>query len=259
VIEKIGELEIERMGSGAPLVLLHALPFDRRFWSGVAPSLAREHELIIPSLRGFGASALGAGTVSVERWSDDLWEVLLRCRIARCALVGVSMGGYVALAFAERHPQATAALVLSATKAGPDGEPHRAAREQMMALVERAGVSEYLRVQAPRLLGPAATDGARSRLLELASPSPAGVIAALAAIRDRRDRTASLAAIRCPTLLLFGSDDAITGPADRAVLEEGLRPVQPLVRVIPGAGHLPNLEDPQGFAQAVLDFLRPAP
>jgi pimeloyl-ACP methyl ester carboxylesterase len=248
-------LSFDDAGSGAPVVLLHPFPFDRRFWADLARRLATTRRVIVPDLRGFGRTPL-AGDFSIADLADDLAALLDHLGLARAHVGGLSMGGYVALAFAARHPHRLAGLLLADTKAGPDTEAARAARAEAIALVDEGGVPAYVERQLPRLVAPAALARTADELRRLCGQPAATVKAGLCALRDRPDRTPDLAAITCPTLVVVGQEDVLTPPSEAALMVSRI-PGSRLVE-LPGVGHLPPLEEPEAFARAVLPFLSPA-
>jgi pimeloyl-ACP methyl ester carboxylesterase len=243
------ELAYDRVGAGPPLVLLHAFPFDRRMWRDTAAALAGEREVISVDLRGFGESPPAAGPFTIADLADDVAGLLDALGLARAAVAGLSMGGYVALAFAARHAGRLAALILADTKAGPDTPEARQARDEAVALVEKEGVGVYLDKQLPRLLAPSASPALRAHARGLGDQRPEAVIAGLVALRDRPDRRGELPRIACPTLVIVGADDAVTPPAEARAMAAAI-PGARLVE-IPGAGHLANLEAPAAFDEAV--------
>src|SRR5512143_3907830 len=89
-----------RRGTGPSMLLIHGYPLDRSIWDQVAPLLEAEFDLIIPDLRGFGASDVMEADRSIIEYATDLAGLMERLRIRRARIVGHSMGGYVALAFA---------------------------------------------------------------------------------------------------------------------------------------------------------------
>jgi 3-oxoadipate enol-lactonase len=235
-------------GDGPPLVLLHAFPFDRRMWRETVAALAAaagRHRVIVPDLRGFGTAPL-AGPYGVADLADDVAALMDAKGLPRATIVGLSMGGYVALAFAARHGARLEGLVLADTRAGPDGDEARRGRDEAIALVEAQGVEAYVERQLPRLLSPHAPDALRARTRDLARQTPAAVTMGLAALRDRPDRRGELALIACPTLVIVGAEDVLTPPAEAAAMASaipGARYVE-----LPGVGHLANLEAPAAFA-----------
>jgi pimeloyl-ACP methyl ester carboxylesterase len=247
VFEDTGPEEAAR-----PLVLLHPFPFDHRFWDDFVVRLGGAARVLAPDLRGFGGSELGLG-FSLADLADDVAALLDHRGVDRAIPVGVSMGGYVALAFAARHAARLAGLVLVDTKSGPDAPETRAARGEAIKLVERDGVAAFVERQLPKLVGPAAGDGVRESVRRLAAQPAAAVVSALKALRDRPDRRSELGAIACPALVVVGGDDAITPPAEARLMADGI-PRARLVEIA-GAGHLPPLETPDAFADAIRGFL----
>src|SRR5262245_6104649 len=152
-------LAYEIGGQGVPLVLLHAFPFDRRFYADLGGRLSRGR-LLVPDLRGFGDSTLD-GPYSLADLADDVAGLLDHLKIERAVIGGVSMGGYVALAFAARHRARLLGLVLADTKAGPDAPEARKGRDEAIALVRGGGVDSYLHTLVPRLLAPTADQALR--------------------------------------------------------------------------------------------------
>jgi pimeloyl-ACP methyl ester carboxylesterase len=239
-------------GQGVPLVLLHAFPFDRRFFADAAARLAPRARTIIPDLRGFGASTLG-GAFTIADLADDVAHLLDHLGIERAFVGGLSMGGYVALAFAARYGARLRGLVLCDTKAGPDTPEARAARGEAIELVSTQGVAAYVEKQLPRLLAPSASPELRAQVRELAAQTPEAVIAGLEALRDRPDRRHELDSIRCPTLVVVGTEDGLTPPSEAGAMATAI-PKAVLVE-LPDAGHLTNLEAPKSFAQAIAGFV----
>ncbi len=249
-------MTFDSMGAGAPLVLLHAFPFDRRMWRQTAEALAAGRRVLVPDMRGFGGSPLGVG-FSIADLADDLAAFLDTLGLPRAAVGGLSMGGYVALAFAHRYPERLDALVLADTKAGADSPQAQQGRDQAIALVRELGVGAFVERQLPKLLSPSAAPQLRASARAIAlDQSGEAVIAALQALRDRPDRRDELGGIACPTLVVVGSEDVLTPPAEAAAMASAI-PGARLV-TIPGAGHLANLEAPAAFEAVLAAFFGPS-
>lgn len=243
----------EDRGQGPVLVLLHPFPFSRGIWSGVGDALAAHHRVIAVDAPGFGESPLPAGGASIAAQADDVAALLDGLGIARAAVLGMSMGGYAALAFAVQHPDRTAALVLCDTRADGDPPAMRAARNGAVARIRDLGVDAYLPGSIPRLLSPAAPPALWAHLLARAEPRAASLIAGIEALRDRPDRTAQLAALRCPTLVVRGAGDQVTPVEAMQVLADGIGGARFVT--LPGAGHLSHVEAPGPFLEAVGPFV----
>ena len=247
------ELAYEWYGSGPPLVLVHAFPFDGRMWRDTAAALAGKWRVILPDLRGFGDSGLGPSDPSIADMADDIAVLLDQLSVPRATVGGLSMGGYVTLAFAARHRRRLERLVLADTRASADTEQARAGRASAIALVERDGVAALVERQLAALLSPSASETVRQEVRELGRQSSEGVCAGIRALRDRPDRQAELAAIDCPTLVIAGTEDKVSPLAEVAAMARAI----PNARLteIPGAGHLSNLERPAEFVAALTNFL----
>jgi pimeloyl-ACP methyl ester carboxylesterase len=241
-------------GAGTPVVLLHPFPFSRGLWAGLAEVLATRYRVVTVDARGFGESPLLPGArSSVADSADDLATLLDGLKIDRAALVGLSLGGYTALAFATRHRARLAALVLADTRAAADSIEVRRARDTALALVTAGRTEAYLAASLPRLLSPAAPPALIAHLRARAETRTPNLSAGIEALRDRPDRTGELAAIACPTLVICGALDQITPAAEMRAMAEAIPGA--LFTEIPAAGHLAHLEAPGDFERVLSPFL----
>ena len=245
------------LGTGPGLVLLHAFPLDASMWRDQIGVLAEKFRVIAPDLPGFGGSAVSAG-LSIDSIADVVAELLDHLGVnERVIVVGLSMGGYAALAFARLYPQRVRALVLADTKADPDDADGRAARDKMIQLVTDQGPAAVIEQMLPKMLAPATAERhpevVRYVRETAAGQKAEGIVAALKALRDRPDARPGLGHVSFPTLVIVGEADAIT-PSEKAQDLAGQIPNARLV-TIPDAGHLSNLENPVAFAAAVREFL----
>ncbi len=244
-------------GGGLPLVLLHAFPFDGRMWEPQASALGAARSVLVPDLLGFGGTPLPDGPVGLDRQADAVAGYLEREGIGRAAVCGLSMGGYVALALAERHPGRIASLVLADTRATADSEATRANRTATAERLLREGVDWLVEEMLPRLLTartlrdrPEVTGQVR-RLM--GAQAPASVAAAALAMRDRPDRTGVLRALECPVLVVVGGEDLMTTPEEARGMVAFCR--EGRLAVLSATGHLANLDNSDGFNEAVEAFL----
>jgi 3-oxoadipate enol-lactonase len=244
----------EDRGTGTPVVLLHPFPFSRGLWGGLTEVLANRYRVVAVDARGFGESPLPPGErFSVAELADDLAALLDELGIRRAALVGMSLGGYTALAFAARHCARLAALVLADTRAAADSAEVRAAREVALALIAGAGPEAYLAGSLGRLLSPAASPALVAHLRTRAETRSASLRAGIEALRDRPDRSDELGSIACPTLVMCGAADQITPAAEMRSLADAIPGAA--FAVIPEAGHLSHLEAPGAFERTLSPFL----
>lgn len=261
-LETGGWVEYDTIGQGNLVVLLHAFPLSRAMWRPQVEALQGECRLLVPDLRGFGGTSPFAGAPSVEAMADDVATLLDALALREpVVLGGLSMGGYVALAFARRHPTRLRALILADTRAEPDTPEGKANRDQAIAFAQAHTATEFIDPMLPKLLGEE-TRRLRPEVGEevrriAAAQSPAAIVAALQALRDRPDARPGLGAIRVPALVVVGSDDTLTPLAVAQALANGI-PGAHLV-TIAAAGHLSNLEQPAAFNDTVRSFLRGVP
>jgi len=239
-------------GAGPALVLLHPFPFARTVWAGLADALAAHRRVIAVDARGFGETPL-AGPLAIADIADDLAALLDRLAIARATVLGMSMGGYAALAFAARHRERLSALVLADTRAAADSAETRAARAGALATIADVGAPAYLAASLPRLLSPSAPPALVAHLRARAETRAASLRAGVEALRDRPDRTAELGAIACPTLVVCGEHDQVTPAVEMKQIAAAISGA----RFVPiaNAGHLSHIEAPGAFLQAVTSFV----
>jgi pimeloyl-ACP methyl ester carboxylesterase len=251
-------LEYGDAGDGPVVVLLHAFPLCRAMWRPQVEALAPAYRLVTPDLRGFGGSSPFDTVPSVDAMADDVATLLDDLRVSGPVVVGgLSMGGYVSLAFARRHPGRLRGLILADTKAEPDTAEARANRDKTIAFAREHPAADVAEPMIPKLLGdqtrakrPEVTEEVRRIAL---AQSPGGIIGALQALRDRPDATPGLGRIAVPTLVLVGSEDVLTPPSQAQAMVAAIRGSR--LALISGAGHLANLEQPAAFNAALHAFL----
>lgn len=250
----------EEAGQGSVVVLLHAFPLSSAMWRAQIEALQNDYRVVAPDLRGFGQSpGWDDETPAIAFMADDVAALLDELGIAEpITLCGLSMGGYVALAFAQKYPKRLRALVLADTQAGADDEEGRAKRDANVAFAREHTPLEFIERVLPNMVSETTRQQRPDALEEVksiaASQTTEGIIAGLHALRDRPDRSMELKDITAPTLILVGSDDGITPPAAARKMAETIPNAQ--LQIIEGAGHLSNLEKPEEFNAALLEFLR---
>jgi pimeloyl-ACP methyl ester carboxylesterase len=252
-------LHCDDVGPGPVVVLIHGFPFDRTMWRFQKGAIGSEYRVIAPDLRGHGRSAPLPGPYTVDGMANDVLETLDDLQIREpFVLGGLSLGGYVALSIAARSPQRLRGLILMDTRAAADAPDVAQGREAMARDVERTGdIGPVVRGMLPRLFAPASRERRAALISEVGDQmlrTPAvGVTATLRALASRPDRTADLAAIRVPTLVVCGADDVISPPDEMRRMADAIAGAR-FVK-IPEAGHLAPLENPGPVDAAILEFL----
>lgn len=243
-------------GTGPALLLVHAFPLNHTMWAPQIAALKQRFRVIAPDLRGFGHTPPSrTGSWSVEDAANDLAELLDSLNLAECALVGLSMGGYIALPFYERYPKRVRQLVLADTRARADNDAEKTSRTNMIADLEHFGASILPERMLPRLLKPNSPPQIVERITQIISTtSGTAAIQALIAMRDRPDASSVLHHISCPTLVIAGEHDVVT-------LVEECREIAETVAAgtfikISDAGHLSNFENPEEFTASLMGFLK---
>jgi len=235
------------------LVLLHPFPMDASFWGPMWRELAVDVTLLTPEFPGFGAAAPDDAP-TVAGFASEVTRQIRAEAPGAATVVGLSLGGYVALALACDQPDTVAGLVLANTRAEGDDAAARAGREHAIDTVRIDGLDAYLATLLPRVLGGGATPDAWERAQAIAqAQDPEAVCLALEALRDRPDRSGELDAIAVPTTVIVGADDAVTPREAAQSLADGIPGAT--LSVIDGAGHLSALERPAEFAALVADVL----
>jgi pimeloyl-ACP methyl ester carboxylesterase len=248
------DLAFDDEGAGPAVVLVHGHPFRRSMWAPQVAALREDYRVITPDLRGYGASPVVPGTVTMAELAQDVAGLLDRIGVGPAAVAGLSMGGLVAMELAIASPGRWWALGLVATTAEPVTEAERASRRERAALAESEGMRPLARDMASRLYGPGADPAVTSAVMGMMlATSPAGAAAALRGRAERPDYRPLLAALDIPAFVCVGDEDYFSNDRVTAELVSSLK--QPAVTVLPGAGHLPNLEQPGPFNEALLAFL----
>ena len=244
-------------GLGRPIVLIHGYPFNRTLWNEQVAALSSSYRVIVPDLRGFGESEASEGTATMNRMAQDVAELMDHLEIPQAVIAGLSMGGYVALAFYKQFPSRVRALVLADTRAQADTEEAKQTRAQHAEKALAEGMAGIADAMLPNLLSPDTVSkrpeivkGVRDMMLKT---KPEGAAAALRGMAERDDQTSLLSNITVPTLILVGAEDAITPAADSEKMHEAIS-TSSLV-VLENAGHVSNLEQTEEFNQTLMAFL----
>jgi pimeloyl-ACP methyl ester carboxylesterase len=258
------------VGSGPPVVLIHGMVNSSRHWRAVAQSLAGSHTVIAPDLIGHGDSATPRGDYSLGAHAASIRDLLAVIGVERASIVGHSLGGGVAMQFFYQFPQRTQRLVLvssgglghevspllrSAALPGFSGLLRLAANPQMLAALRGAGArldasgSRYgVQLQAiARALAPLEREGARTAFLHTLR----SVIDIEGQRVNANDRLYLLKDM--PTMIVWGARDR-TIPSDHGREAHRLAPGSRF-ELLQKAAHFPHLEDPEGLAALLLDFL----
>ena len=251
------ELALHDTGSGPSLLLLHAFPLDASQWDHQVAALSGDFRCLRPDMWGCGESPELPEPLlaTLDGYAAAVLRSLDAAGVSEFVAVGTSMGGYAALALLRLDPERVNALVLASSRATADTPKQADNRRKMATLALRDGV-ETVVPMVKRLLGPRARDEphiADPVVGRIRHCRPAGIAACQAAMACRPDSTPLLGLVDVPALVIQGDQDAIVS-LDEAREEAAVLPRGELA-VIPGVGHLANLEDPPAFTATLREFL----
>lgn len=242
-------------GKGAALVLLHGYLENQGMWSELLPELSQKHRVVTIDLLGHGQTDCLGYVHSMEDQADMVHEVLSGLRIRKTVLVGHSMGGYVALAFAELYPEYMKGLVLLNSTSRADSDQRKTNRDRAIKAVKKEYTS-FVRLSIANLF----SEDNRTRLedeiekvkLEALKTPLQGIIAALEGMKIRKDREALLHTAPYPKLLILGKKDPILNFEENADQIENTN--TELVSL--SGGHMSSIENKEEVLKALTDFLK---
>ncbi len=244
------------MDPQTPLVFIHAYPLNSAMWAGQRKAF-ESHPILTPDLPGFGGRPPGPSTL--EGFAGSVLADMDAAGVGKAVVVGLSMGGYVALRIHALAPERITRLVLADTRAGPDDEAGKLRRTQQAERARREGGDWLPDAMTVSLLG-TTTLRARPRVsahlkgLIARDLDPEGVARALEAMRDRPDSVPILPTIQVPVLVVVGEEDTLTPPEEARRIFAGVPGSR--LEVIRGSGHLSNLETPGDFNGILQSFLK---
>jgi 3-oxoadipate enol-lactonase len=251
-------ISYDDVGSGNAVLFVHGHPFNRTMWAPQVQSLRWKYRTIVPDLRGYGESSCGSETVNTqERFAGDLVRLLDHLSVVRACIVGLSMGGQIAMEFARAFPDRTAAVVLAATFPQAETPEGTARRNRMADRLLAEGTALAGSEMLSKLIGPTSLKRqpslASTVYRMICATEPAGAAAALRGRALRRDYRESLTQIKVPCLIVLGSDDAYSTVGEAQMMHAAIHGSR--LEVFPNIGHMPNLEDEDRFNRHLQDFL----
>ena len=242
-------------GKGNAIVLLHGFLENQTMWKNLVPELSKKHRIITIDLLGHGESGCLGYVHSMEDNAEAVHSVLSKLRIRKAVFVGHSMGGYVALAFAELYSVTVKGLVLLNSTSKADSEERKANRDRAIKAVKKDYVG-FIRLSIANLFNP----DNRERLVDeiektrseaLKTPLQ-GIVASLEGMKIRKDRETLLHSATYPILLILGEKDPVLN------YEDGLKQIEntPVELVTFPDGHMSHIENREELKNVLLDFFK---
>jgi 3-oxoadipate enol-lactonase len=262
VVKNVNNIQVyfEVAGEGDPILLIHGHPFDHTMWAPQTAALSKLYQVITPDLRGYGKSTLPESLPTrFEDYATDMLALMDTLSINSFHLAGLSQGGQIIMEIFRQAPARIKSLIFADTFAGLDTPEAKQGRYDTASRLETEGMDSYAGEVIYKMLKPehvtTQPDVAAHVLLMMKASPAKGAATALRARSERIDYlTLVLPTINIPTLVLVGRQDEFTPVAKAEELQQNLQNCK--LVIIEDAGHLPNLEHPNEFNAALLDFLK---
>lgn len=241
-----------------PIILIHGFPFDYYMWKEQIEVLKDDYYCVTYDVRGLGQSIVDDGQFTLEMCVDDLFSIIDELKLRKPFLCGLSMGGYISLRAVEREQNKFKGLILCDTRTDADGDDGKLKRTAAIKQINAGDMDNFIEIFVDRLFADMTkTENQelyRSIIDRCKTSDSVGVKGTTIAIMSRTDTTASLSKINIPTLVLCGSQDALTPPEMMNKMAEKIKNSE--YATIPRAGHLAPLENPECVNNLIVDFLK---
>jgi len=236
------------------IIFIHGFPFDKKMWNGQLETLSRNFRCIAIDLPGYGNST---GDISIESYADLLDDFMHMMQIESAAICGLSMGGYIALRAIVKYPERFSHLLLCDTQCIADTDEGRKKRYSTIELIEKEGLGPFAEGFMKNIFTEKNLQGNENYIqtikATILSTKPETVTATLKALAARTETCSNLKDIKVPTLVICGEEDKITPVKQSQFLQENIQGAK--LKLLPGAAHMSNLEQPALFNEAVSEFM----
>jgi 3-oxoadipate enol-lactonase len=243
---------------GIPIVFIHGFPFSHKMWEPQIQNLPTHIHGIVYDVRGHGSSDVGDGQFTIELFADDLIALLNYLSLDTTILCGLSMGGYIALRAAEKHPDRISGLVLCDTKSEGDTDETKVKRTAAMNMVKVSGIKYFAEdfiksifCKNTFIYNPETIEFIKNIICE---NSALGICGTMLALASRTDTTPSLSSINIPTCIIAGEYDTLTPPTVMQAMHKTIKDSE--FHILSNAGHLSNLENSKAFNEKLFSFLK---
>ena len=238
----------------APLVLVHGHPFDHTMWNPQIEAFSPARRVIAPDLRGYGASPEAPPVTAFEQFAQDVVTLLDDLGVETFVLAGLSMGGQIAMECYRQFPDRIRGLVLADTFPAAETPEGVRTRHAMADRLLEEGMHGYADEVLEKMVAPTAAPRVKAHVHRMMTATrPESAAAALRARAARPDYRELLTRVTVPALVVVGADDEYTPVSDAEAMHTALP--DSTLHVVRGAAHLPNLERPEEFNEALGKFL----
>jgi pimeloyl-ACP methyl ester carboxylesterase len=245
-------------GSGLPVVFLHGFCENKAIWTDFIKLLPNHYQYIVPDMPGFGESLNNLHYQSIEEMAEEVYIFLETLKIEKAVFICHSLGGYVALALAEMHPELFAGLCMFHSVAFADSEERKNIRNKTADFINNKGIKAFLENFVPGLFYKERRQELESELKkvkEITSITKSEVAATVTlAMRDRLDRTHVLQNASFPVMFIAGKDDELM-PVE-AIKSQFFLPPNSIIHLLAKTGHMGMYESPKETSLMIVGFLK---
>ena len=242
------------VGKGTAIILLHGFLENKTMWEPFIPTLSKNHQIVSLDLLGHGASGCMGTVHSMENMADAVKAVLIALKIKNCIVIGHSMGGYVALAYAEKNPDEVKGLCLMNSTTQGDSKEKKTNRDRAILAVQKSKNS-FVRISITNLFRPKNRTIFSKELKEVKTEalkiSTEGIVAALAGMKIRKDRTKLFQKLKCSKVMIIGRRDPVL---DYDSLIDLTKNTNIKIVEFPD-GHMSHIENKEDFLTAIMHFV----
>ena len=257
---RTGNVHYEDRGNGFSLVFLHGLCEDGFIWEKFISGLEKTYRILRPDLPGCGKSSLSLDPVSltIDDYANVVFDILEKENINECAVIGHSMGGYSALAFAEKHPGLIKGMCLFHSSAFADDDSKKAERQKVTEFIARNGGGDFIKQLFKNNFSEDFYRNNQSQVRELVDRAKKfpkeGAMASMQAMKNRPDRLAVLRDAKFPVQFIIGKKDKAI-PLERSLRECHLPSVSSIL-ILNESAHMGFFEEKEKCQSGVADWLK---
>lgn len=255
ILFKNSKISYSDTGKGTAIVLLHGFLENQTMWQDIVPELSKKYRIITIDLLGHGNTECMGYIHSMEDNADMVHEVLSELRIRKAILVGHSMGGYVALAYAELYPETLKGLVLLNSTSRADSEERKINRSRAIKVVKK-DYTTFIRISISNLFSEDNRERLSSEIQKVtaeALKTPLqGIVASLEGMKIRKDREVLLHFAPYPKLLVLGKKDPVLNYEDN---REQIENTNMQLTTFPD-GHMSHIENKDELLKVLLQFFK---
>lgn len=241
-----------------PVIFIHGFPFDHLLWENQINSLKKDYYCISYDIRGLGKSDPGDGQHTMERYTDDLAELVSFLDLEKPVLCGMSMGGYILLRCVEKYPSLFGGIILINTKSEADNDFVKLKRAEGIEKINNEGLNKFNKeFITPLFYEKTVKNNPEliNKIIRRANKSnPLGVKGALLAMLSRTDTTGSLSKIKMPAMILCGKYDKLTTPETMKKISEKIKDSE--FFTIPASAHMAPVENYEFVNKKIEKFLK---